>query len=142
MHTHRPLSPVPPPPRAPYAGGGLGFLSSLHGMACDQLLALEMVDATGAVITASASSHPDLFKASCGGGGGNFGIVTSFTLRLVQVPPLLTTHTFVVPPAAAVDFLLYQQAIAVNGTADDRLAMELRLGPDGSVDVKLRWIGL
>ena len=111
-------------------------------MACDSLLSLTMVDATGTVITASASLHPDLFKASCGGGGGNFGIVTSFTLRLVQVPPLITTHAFKVPPAAAVDFLLYQQGIVMSGAADDRLAMELRLGPDGSVNVRMRWIGL
>ena len=66
-------------------GGGVGFLSSLHGMACDQLLSLTMVDARGDVLVANPTTHSDLFKASCGGGGGNFGIVTSFTVKLVQV---------------------------------------------------------
>ena len=61
-----------PPPRA---GGGMGWLSMLHGMACDQLEELTMVDADGKVVVASRDQNRELFAASCGGGGGNFGAV-------------------------------------------------------------------
>jgi FAD/FMN-containing dehydrogenase len=63
-------------------GGGVGYVSRQYGLTCDNLLALEMVDAEGDVLRASAEEHGDLFWASRGGGGGNFGIVTSFTFRV------------------------------------------------------------
>jgi FAD/FMN-containing dehydrogenase len=66
-------------------GGGLGMLVRAEGMLIDSLLSLEMVDARGRVLTADRDKHPDLFWACRGGGGGNFGIVTSFTFRLVPV---------------------------------------------------------
>jgi FAD/FMN-containing dehydrogenase len=66
-------------------GGGLGMLVRAEGMLIDSLLSLEMVDAKGRVLTADRDNHPDLFWACRGGGGGNFGIVTSFTFRLVPV---------------------------------------------------------
>ncbi|MFB0846240.1 FAD-binding oxidoreductase [Paenibacillus oleatilyticus] len=62
-------------------GGGLGFLSRLLGLACDQLLEVEMVLAGGQVIRANDRQYADLLWASRGGGGGNFGIATSFTFR-------------------------------------------------------------
>ena len=55
------------------AGGGYGFLTPWHGLACDQLLSVTMVDANGDLVTASRGKNADLFAASCGGGGGNFG---------------------------------------------------------------------
>ncbi len=55
------------------AGGGYGFLTPWLGLACDQLLSVTMVDANGDLITADKLQNPDLFAASCGGGGGNFG---------------------------------------------------------------------
>nr|BFD87887.1 FAD-binding oxidoreductase [Streptomyces sp. Xyl84] len=61
-------------------GGGLGFLSRTLGMACDALTSATVVLASGEAVTASAREHPDLFWALRGGGGGNFGIVTSYTL--------------------------------------------------------------
>jgi FAD/FMN-containing dehydrogenase len=66
-------------------GGGLGMLVRAEGMLIDSLLSLEMVDAKGRVLTADRDNHPDLFWACRGGGGGNFGIATSFTFRLVPV---------------------------------------------------------
>jgi FAD/FMN-containing dehydrogenase len=63
-------------------GGGFGMHTRLWGMTCDNLLALEMVDAKGKIIHADPYNNADLFWASCGGGGGNFGIVTSFTFHV------------------------------------------------------------
>ena len=69
--------------------GGLGPLIRLHGLACDNLLSFEMVDANGEVIHATKdNAHKDLFWASCGGGAGNFGILTSLTLKVYQVKPV------------------------------------------------------
>jgi hypothetical protein len=66
-------------------GGGIGFLSRLHGMTIDNVLAAEIVTADGRVRTIDAWHEPDLFWA-IRGGGGNFGVVTRFLYRLAGVP--------------------------------------------------------
>jgi FAD/FMN-containing dehydrogenase len=67
-------------------GGGIGWLMRKHGLACDNLLSVDMVTANGRLVTASADENPDLFWA-VKGGGGNFGIVTSFEYQLHPVGP-------------------------------------------------------
>lgn len=63
--------------------GGMGPLLRKVGIACDALVSLEMVTANSEIIQATKNNeHKDLFWASCGGGGGNFGIVTSLTLNV------------------------------------------------------------
>lgn len=62
-------------------GGGIGFRSRRDGLTCDSLLAADVVLEDGRAVRASAVDQPDLFWALRGGGGGNFGIATSFTLR-------------------------------------------------------------
>lgn len=63
--------------------GGMGPLFRKHGLACDNLISLEMVNATGDLIQVTPNNeHKDLFWACCGGGGGNFGVVTSLVLKI------------------------------------------------------------
>ncbi|WP_213741840.1 FAD-binding protein [Bradyrhizobium sp. dw_411] len=66
-------------------GGGFGLLGRPFGLACDSILSMEVVDATGKILTASAQENPDLFWALRGGGNGNFGVVTNFNFRASSV---------------------------------------------------------
>jgi len=69
--------------------GGLGYLRRKHGMSCDALKSVDIVTADGTLRRASESENSDLFWAICGG-GGNFGVVTSFEFELYPVGPTVT----------------------------------------------------
>jgi FAD/FMN-containing dehydrogenase len=111
-------------------GGGLGWLMAKYGLAVDNLLAVELVTADGEVLDVDAASHPDLFWA-LRGGGGNFGVATSFTYRLHPLSTVvggLIAH----PMDAAPDMLrFYRDALA---DASDELSVFTGLvhAPDGS----------
>ena len=64
------------------AGGAWGLLARAYGLGCDRIRQVTMVDAQGQLIVANSSHNTDLLWASCGGGGGNFGIVTSMLVRV------------------------------------------------------------
>jgi FAD/FMN-containing dehydrogenase len=81
-------------------GGGFGWLSRKYGMTVDNLLAVEMVMADGRQVRASASENEDLFWG-VRGGGGNFGIVTSFEFKLHPVGPQVLCGLIVFPFDAA-----------------------------------------
>src|SRR5215217_4393905 len=78
-------------------GGGIGWLLRKYGLTCDNLVSADMVTADGQLITTSASQNADLFWG-IRGGGGNFGIVTSFEYRLHPVETVLAG--MVLHPAA------------------------------------------
>src|SRR3954470_18146456 len=68
-------------------GGGHGWLARKHGLACNSVLAVELVTADGTLVRADQDNEPDLFWA-LRGGGGNFGVVTALELELYPVPEL------------------------------------------------------
>ena len=69
-------------------GGGIGWLVRKHGLAMDNLLSIDLINADGELVHASMSENPDLFWG-VRGGGGNFGIVTSFEFQLHQEGPIV-----------------------------------------------------
>jgi FAD/FMN-containing dehydrogenase len=85
-------------------GGGLGFLSSKYGLTIDNLVSADVVTADGRLLTANATENPDLFWA-LRGGGGNFGVVTSFEYQLHAVGPTVYGGMIAYPMSAAKDVL-------------------------------------
>ena len=111
-------------------GGGLGWLMAKHGLAADNLLAAELVTADGEVLEVDANSHPDLFWA-LRGGGGNFGVATSFTYRLHPLQMVvggLIAH----PIDAAPELLRFYRNAVANCSDDLTVWAGLVHAPDGS----------
>jgi FAD/FMN-containing dehydrogenase len=111
-------------------GGGLGRLGRSVGLTCDNLLAAEVVLADGRMVRASEEEHPDLFWA-LRGGGGNFGVVTSFTYRLHKLGPVVLGGMLLWEFARARD-AMRQYAEFCAAAPDDVDALGVLLtGPDG-----------
>ena len=85
-------------------GGGFGWLSRKYGMTIDNLRSVDMVTAEGELVKASEDENPDLFWG-IRGGGGNFGVVTSFEFELHEVGPELLCGPIVYPHADALEII-------------------------------------
>ena len=106
-------------------GGGIGFLMRKHGLAVDNLLAAEVVTAESSVLQASADEYPDLFWA-LRGGGGNFGVVTSFRFALHPVGPTVMAGPVFWAADDTADVLRFYRDFAAE--APDELGSVVRLG--------------
>jgi FAD/FMN-containing dehydrogenase len=121
-------------------GGGLGWLMGQYGLSADNLVSAEVVLADGRVLGAGAEEHPDLFWGLLGG-GGNFGVVTTFEYRLHPVGPVVTGIRAAYPFTAAADVLRFYRELTTDGP--DALTVNAGLGhaPDGSGEKVARLIG-
>src|SRR5829696_6282964 len=111
-------------------GGGLGFLMRSCGLACDNLLAADVVLANGSFVTASAIENADLFWA-LRGGGGNFGVVTNFEFQLRPVGPVLLAGFVFHPLAVAKDALRFYREFTANAPDELQAYCVLLSSPDG-----------
>jgi FAD/FMN-containing dehydrogenase len=107
-------------------GGGLGWLMRKHGLTVDNLLAADVVTAEGETLRASDDEHPDLFWA-LRGGGGNFGVVTSFDFRLHPVGPEVMGGPILWDATDAGEVLRFYRDFIDD--APDELGTAVRFGP-------------
>ena len=120
-------------------GGGLGWLMRKHGLVVDNLVRAEVVTAEGEVVTASAFDHPDLFWA-LRGGGGNFGIVSSFRFALHPVGPTVMAGPVFWAAEDTADVLRFYREFVAD--APDELGNIVRLGtipPFPTIDEELHF---
>src|SRR6188474_2031733 len=106
-------------------GGGLGWLMRKHGLTVDNLLAADVVTADGELLRASEDEHSDLFRA-LRGGGGNFGVVTSFEFRLHAVGSTVLAGPIVWDATDAVEVLRFYRDFVRD--APDELGTVVRFG--------------
>jgi FAD/FMN-containing dehydrogenase len=112
-------------------GGGLGWLMPKYGLATDNLVSARVVTADGRTLAASETENPDLFWG-LRGGGGNFGIVSSFEFRLHEVGPMVIGGLVAHPFDAAEEFLGFYRDFAA-GSSDDLMTFAgVGHAPDGS----------
>jgi FAD/FMN-containing dehydrogenase len=116
-------------------GGGLGWLMGKHGLTCDNVVSFDLVTASGEIITASEDQHPDLFWA-LRGGGGNFGVVTSFEYRLHPVAQVwggMIMH----PMSEATKVLRFYRELTHDHDDDLEFYSGLMSAPDGTPVVSI-----
>ena len=106
-------------------GGGIGFLMRKHGLVVDNLLAADVVTADGTIVRASVDEHPDLFWA-LRGGGGNFGVVTSFQFSLHALGPTVLAGPLFWAAEDTGEVLRFYRDFAAE--APDELGSVVRLG--------------
>src|SRR5258708_33031829 len=121
-------------------GGGHGLLARSHGLTCDSLQQVTVIDSQARTLQASAASEPDLYWACRGGGGGSFGVATQFVIRAF---PLQTALAFGVSwnlsQAHAARMFAAWQAWAPN--APGTITSIMKVGPAGNGLITMRCIG-
>jgi len=120
-------------------GGGVGWLMRKHGLTIDNLLAVNLVTADGERLRASEDEHPDLFWA-LRGGGGNFGVVTSFEFRLHAVGPTVLAGPILWDATDVEEVLRFYRDFVRE--APDELGTVVRFGaapPVPSIPERLHW---
>ncbi|HET7048082.1 MAG TPA: FAD-binding oxidoreductase [Solirubrobacteraceae bacterium] len=123
-------------------GGGMGLAGRQFGLTADNLLSAQIVTADGRLRTASSKSNPDLYWALRGGGGGNFGVVTSLRFRAHPVPRAVSSFFVSWPWSRAADALAAWQAWAPHARSQLTSIFHLN-GGNGvtSVNVTGQYLG-
>ena len=123
-------------------GGGQGWLMSKHGLAVDNLLSVDIVTADGRLLTANTRENEDLFWG-VRGGGGNFGVVTSFEYRLHPVGPIILAGMLLYPLDQARDVLAFYRDYSLHTPDEMICGAGLLTSPDGIPMVTLipAWFG-
>lgn len=111
-------------------GGGFGRVGRRFGLACDNVQAVDVATADGRLLTANASQNPDLLWA-VRGGGGNFGVVTSFEFRLHPMDPTILGGVVAWPFSQARDVMRFYAEFSANAPDELNLDPGLVPGPDG-----------
>ncbi len=109
-------------------GGGIGWLMRKHGLACDNLVAADVVTADGRLVHASETENPDLLWG-LRGGGGNFGIATQFEFDLHPVGPLVYAGPVFYPADADRDLLRLFRDWSANAPDDVTAVVNLTTAP-------------
>jgi FAD/FMN-containing dehydrogenase len=112
-------------------GGGVGVVGRAYGLTCDNLVAVQIVTADGQVRTCDARHMPNLFRACRGGGGGNFGVATSFTFRTHPISGIVLFFLSW-PWARAAKVISAWQAWAPHGPDQLWSNLHLAAAPGGS----------
>lgn len=112
-------------------GGGVGCLSSKYGLTSDNLISADVVTASGELVVASEESNPDLFWA-LRGGGGNFGIVTSFEFQLHEVGPEIYAGSLIFPIEEAAEIARQYRAFIADAPLEVRLLFGVMTLPAAS----------
>ena len=112
-------------------GGGFGWLEGRFGMTVDNVVGADLVLASGELVHASGEENSDLFWA-IRGGGGNFGVVTSFEYRLHQVGPMIVGGLVIHPFSAATDLLRFYRDLLRDAPDELTPAAVLLTLPDGN----------
>ena len=121
-------------------GGGHGLLARSHGLTCDSLHQVTMIDAQAQTLQANQTTNADLFWACRGGGGGSFGIATHFVLNVFPLKSALVFGvTWTLSQSHAVRMFTAWQAWAPN--APSNITSIMKVGPAGKGLIMLRCIG-
>lgn len=126
-------------------GGGFGSFSKRYGLAAGSLLEAEVITADGMVRIVNACTHPDLYWALKGGGGGTFGVVSTMTLRLHELPEFFGVASFTVKAASddayrrlLREFVSFYREHLFN----HHWGEQARATPDNKLDVQMNSCGL
>jgi FAD/FMN-containing dehydrogenase len=116
-------------------GGGIGWLVGKHGLSIDNLISVELVTADGTWLRASENEHPDLFWA-LRGGGGNFGVVTSFEFQLHPVSDVLAGY-LVWGADDAAEILEFYRTFTENNPEEMTTYFQLGTDPESGIRVAM-----
>lgn len=99
-------------------GGGIGYLSCAHGLSCDSIESITMVNAQSEILTITRHQHEDLFWALRGGGGCQFGVVVDITFRSYEIPKLVHGGVIEWPISQCTEILKYYNEYVLRSSKD------------------------